>query len=108
MADTTHSIPLAKIVSYEGTYTLQVFWYTLRLFKYHTYDARYMVTAEDGKKFHKKKAVDALDRMKKAVDKEDLKDANRQEDTADHHLDEMARLKSDEEEVRVTGTGTPE
>ena len=66
-----------------------------------------MVTTEDEKTFHKKKAVDALDRMKKAVDKEDLNDANRQEDTAEHHLDEVARLKSDEAKVRVTGTGTP-
>lgn len=56
-----------------------------------------MVTTEDEKEFHKKKAVDALDRMKKAVDKEDLRDADRQEDTADHHLDEMARLKTDED-----------
>ena len=70
----------------------------MRPFKYHTCDASYMVTTENEKKFHKQKAVDALDRMKKAVDKEDLKDANRQEDTADHHLDEMARLKSDEED----------
>jgi hypothetical protein len=51
-----------------------------------------MVTTEDEKQFHKQKAVDALDRMKKAVDNEDLKDANRQYATADHHLDEMARL----------------
>ncbi|MGH9988173.1 MAG: hypothetical protein ACRD8W_29915 [Nitrososphaeraceae archaeon] len=57
-----------------------------------------MVTTESEKKFHKQKAVDALDRMKKAVDKEDLKDANRQEDTADHHLGEMARLESYEED----------
>lgn len=56
-----------------------------------------MVTTEDEKEFHKHKAVDALDRMKKAVDKEDLRDADRQEDTADHHLDEMARLKTDED-----------
>ena len=54
-----------------------------------------MVTTGSEKKFHKQKAVDALDRMKKAVDKEDLNDANRQEDAADHHLDEMARLKSE-------------
>jgi hypothetical protein len=57
-----------------------------------------MVTNESEKKFHKQKAVDALDRMKDAVDKEDLEDADRQEDIADHHLDEMARLKSDEED----------
>lgn len=57
-----------------------------------------MVTTENEKEFHKKKAVDALDRMKKAVDKEDLKDADRQEDTADHHLDEMARLKKTDED----------
>lgn len=56
-----------------------------------------MVTTESEKRFHKQKAVDALDRMKQAVDKEDLKDASRQGDTADHHIDEMARLKSDEE-----------
>lgn len=54
-----------------------------------------MVTTESEKKFHKQKVVDALDRMKDAVDREDLEDADRQEDTADHHLDEMARLKSD-------------
>jgi len=57
-----------------------------------------MVTTENEKKFHKQKAVDALDRMKKAVDEEDLKDASRQGDTVDHHLGEMARLKSDEED----------
>jgi hypothetical protein len=51
-----------------------------------------MVTSESEKKFHKQKAVDALERMKKAVDNEDLKDANRQEGIFDHHLDEMARL----------------
>jgi hypothetical protein len=51
-----------------------------------------MVTTESEKKFHKRKAVDALERMKKAVDNEDLMDANRQEDVFDHHLDEMARL----------------
>jgi hypothetical protein len=45
--------------------------------------------------------------MKKAVDKEDLNDANRQEDTVEHHLEEMARLKSEEGELRVTRTGTP-
>ena len=56
-----------------------------------------MVSTESEKQFHKKKAVDALDRMKKAVDSEDLKDANRQHVMADHHLDEMARLKSDED-----------
>lgn len=66
-----------------------------------------MVTTEDEKTFHKKKAVDALDRMKKAVVKEDINDANRQEDMAEHHLDEMARLKSDEKELQVTGTVTP-
>lgn len=65
-----------------------------------------MVTAEDEKRFHKKKAVDALDRMKEAVDKEDLNDANRQEDTAEHHLEEVARLKSEEDEFRATRTGT--
>jgi hypothetical protein len=57
-----------------------------------------MVTTESEKKFHKQKAVDALERMKKAVDREDLKDADREEDTADHHLGEMAQLKSDEED----------
>jgi hypothetical protein len=51
-----------------------------------------MMAVEDEKQFHKQKAVDALDRMKKAVDNEDLKDANRQYAAADHHLDEMARL----------------
>jgi len=33
---------------------------------------RYMVTTENEREFHKKKTVDALDRMKKAVRKEDL------------------------------------
>jgi hypothetical protein len=56
-----------------------------------------MVTTESEKTFHKQKAVDALYRMKKAVDNEDLKDANRQEDVFDHHLDEMARLQYYEE-----------
>ncbi len=79
----------------------------IRPFKYHAHDAKYMVTTEDEKTYHKKKAVDALDRMKEAVDKEDWNDANRQEDTAEHHLDEVARLKSVEAEVRVTVTGTP-
>jgi hypothetical protein len=51
-----------------------------------------VVTTESEKEFHKQKAVDALDRMKKAVDNEDLKDANRQYSTAGHHLDELARL----------------
>jgi hypothetical protein len=69
-----------------------------KLFKYHTYRCSYMVTTESEKKFHKQKAVDALERMKKAVDREDLKDADREEDTADHHLGEMAQLKSDEED----------
>lgn len=68
----------------------------MRLFKYYAYDASYIVTTESEKQFHKQKAVDALDRMKKAVYDEDLKDANRQEDAAAHHLGEMARLKSDE------------
>jgi hypothetical protein len=58
---------------------------------------KYMVTTEDEKTFHKKKAVDALDRMQKAFDKEDLNDANRQEYTAEHHLDEVAE---DREEHR--------
>lgn len=66
-----------------------------------------MVTTENEKTFHKKKTVDALDRMKKAVDNEDINDANRQEDAAEHHLDEMTRLKYDEKESQVTGTGTP-
>jgi phenolic acid decarboxylase len=69
-----------------------------KLFKYHTHRCIYMVTTESEKKFHKQKAVDALERMKKAVDREDLKDANREGDTADHHLEEMAQLKSDEED----------
>ena len=59
---------------------------------------RYMVTTENEKEFHKKKTVDALDRMKKAVRKEDLDDADREQNVASHHLDEIARLKSDEEE----------
>ena len=60
---------------------------------------RYMVTTENEKEFHKKKTVDALDRMKKAVRKEDLDDADREQNVASHHLDEIARLKSDEDEV---------
>lgn len=42
--------------------------------------------------------MDALDRMKKAVRKEDLDDADREQNVASHHLDEIARLKSDEDE----------
>lgn len=57
-----------------------------------------MVTTEDEKKFHKQKAVDALDRMKKAVSNEDLDDADREQTVASHHLEEVARLKSDEED----------
>jgi hypothetical protein len=57
-----------------------------------------MVTTESEKKFHKQKAVDALGRMKKAVDDEDLNDANRQEDVFDHHLGEMLRLQYYEED----------
>lgn len=56
-----------------------------------------MVTTESEKNFHKQKAVDALERMKKAVDNDDLKDANRQEGVFDH-LDEMARLQYYEED----------
>jgi hypothetical protein len=50
------------------------------------HSVRRVVSTEREKDFHKQKAVDALERMKKAVDKEDLKDANRQEDVFDHHL----------------------
>jgi hypothetical protein len=57
-----------------------------------------MVTTESEKKFHKQKAVDALERMKKAIEEEDLTDANRQKDTLDHHLGEMARLQYYEED----------
>ena len=37
------------------------------------------------------------DKMKKAVRKEDLDDVDRERNVASHHLDEIARLKSDEE-----------
>jgi hypothetical protein len=57
----------------------------------------YMITTENEKEFHKKKTVDALDRMKSAVKNEDLNDADREQSVASYHLDEMARPKSDEE-----------
>jgi len=56
-----------------------------------------MVNTENEKEFHKKKTVDALDRMKKAVHNEDLTNADREKNVANHHLDEMTRSKSDEE-----------
>lgn len=56
-----------------------------------------MVATEDEKKFHKRKTVDALDKMKNAVIKEELGDANREQTVASHHLEEVKRLKSEED-----------
>ena len=56
-----------------------------------------MVTTEDEKKFHKRKTVDALDKMKTAVINEELADANHEQTVASHHLEEVERLKSEEE-----------
>jgi hypothetical protein len=57
-----------------------------------------MVTTEDDKKFHKRKTMDALDRMKEAVNNEEIESADHEQTTAGHHLEEMARLKSEEED----------
>jgi F0F1-type ATP synthase membrane subunit b/b' len=56
-----------------------------------------MVATEDEKKFHKRKIVDALDKMKTAVIKEDVDSANREQMVARHHLEEVKRLKSEED-----------
>jgi hypothetical protein len=56
-----------------------------------------MVTTEDEKGFHKRKTVDALDKMKDAVINEDLERANRERVAASHHLDEVERAKSQED-----------
>jgi hypothetical protein len=95
-----------KVKNWKYEFEKQKSWYlkkcsmeqTTGPFKYHTFGATCMVTTESEKKFHKQKAVDALERMKKAVNNEDLKDANRQEGVFDHHLDEMARLQYYEED----------
>lgn len=58
---------------------------------------RYMVTTEDEKGFHKRKTVDALDKMKNAVINEDLKRADHERVVASHHLDEVERVKSEED-----------
>lgn len=55
-----------------------------------------MVGIQDEKKFHKRKTVEALDRMKDAVISEDLNNAKRQKSAASHHLEEVERLKSEE------------
>ena len=56
-----------------------------------------MVRAESEMQFHKKKALDALDKVKDAIDKDDLQGISRQNTVAEHHIDEVQRiLHSDE------------
>lgn len=58
-------------------------------------EATNMVRAESEKQFHKKKALDALERVKDAVDNDDLEGISRQHNAASYHVDEVQRLLSD-------------
>ena len=57
-----------------------------------------MILSESEKHIHKKKAVDALDRMKNAVDKGSAEDIDRAHRVADHHIDEVEKIISEENE----------
>ena len=57
-----------------------------------------MVLAEGKRGFHKRKAIDALDRMKNAVEENNVCDINHQHDIFDHHIDEMKRTLLDGKE----------
>ncbi len=52
-----------------------------------------MIGTSDEKQFHKKKAMDALDRMKNAIDKDKLQDADYHHEADNYHIEE-AKYKS--------------
>lgn len=48
-----------------------------------------MIGTINEKQFHKEKAISALDRMKNAIDKDNLQDVDHHHEVANHHLDEV-------------------
>jgi hypothetical protein len=48
-----------------------------------------MIGTSNEKQFHKEKAIDALNRMKNAVEKDNLQDVDYHHEAANYHIDEV-------------------